>query len=86
MSKTDRHPETRPDPPPPPSPPLVSTAGQGPYRGLEGETFSCEWQDIDRGCIRLRVYGGWLVRYSGYNAGGLCFVQDHDGRWVLRED
>lgn len=63
--------------------PVGGTGVQGPYRGLEGETFSLEWEDIDGGCLRLRVYGGWLVRYSGYEKGGLCFIPDHDGRWVI---
>jgi len=53
----------------------------GPYRGIEGETFSREWNGIGNDCDRLRVYGGWLVRYA--YKGGLCFIPDHDGRWVL---
>lgn len=54
----------------------------GPYRGMEGETFSREWENIGNDCDRLRVYGGWLARYS--YKGGLCFIPDHDGRWILR--
>jgi len=63
--------------------PTGGTGVQHPYRGIEGEVFSLKWQSLDNSCDRLRVYGGWLVKYAGYEKGGLCFIPDHDGRWVI---
>lgn len=63
--------------------PVGGSAVQGPYRGIEGETFTRDWEEVGNGVYRLRVPGGWLARYSGYYGGGICFTPDCDRRWVL---
>ena len=57
-----------------------------PYRDDAREVFPRKLESVNGDSIyRLRVFGGWVVKYSGYSCGGICFVPDPEHRWILEE-
>lgn len=49
-----------------------------------------EWETIDSNTVRMKVVGGWVVRYQEWDALGTitvavatCYVPDNKHSWVL---
>lgn len=44
-----------------------------------------DWEDVDFNTTRLKIKGGWLVRYAAGAGAGLTFVPDKNHSWKLKK-
>ena len=45
--------------------------------------YSREFQEVCESVARLKVFGGWLIRTTGYSAVAICFYPDPNHDWKL---
>jgi hypothetical protein len=45
-----------------------------------------QWEDVALWTLRLKVWGGWLVRVSRYQGDeSVTFIEDPEHRWKIGE-